>query len=203
MSATFELGNFEIDEDSNGDLVIRDSDSTEIFKYRSDTGEWEMLNAPLTINNVDADTADVSTLVDGSGVSHSQELEDTGHGAKHESGGSDELNVTGLSGSLADAQEPTAHATDHESGGPDELDVTGLSGSLADAQEPTTHQATHQQGGADELQVGSLGTASTDTSQFFGPDGSGGIQLKTAGGLSKSAVQEQALAVQFVMGGSI
>jgi len=172
MTATFELGNFEIDEDSNGDLVIRDSDSTEIFKYRSDTGEWEMLNAPLTINNVDADTADVSTLVDGSGVSHSQELEDTGHGAKHESGGSDELNVTGLSGSLADAQEPT------------------------------THQATHQQGGADELQVGSLGTASTDTSQFFAPDGSGGIQLKTAGGLSKSEVQEQALAVQFVMGGS-
>lgn len=34
---------------------------------------------------------------------------------------------------------PTAHATSHEDGGTDEIDVTGLSGLLADAQTPLAH----------------------------------------------------------------
>jgi hypothetical protein len=36
--------------------------------------------------------------------------------------------VTDLSGLLADAQTPLAHATSHESGGSDELDLDGLTG---------------------------------------------------------------------------
>jgi len=61
------------------------------------------------------------------------------HGVTHESGGSDELDVTGLSGELADLQPPKNHASSHESGGSDELDVTGLSGALADDQPAQAH----------------------------------------------------------------
>jgi hypothetical protein len=50
------------------------------------------------------------------------------HHATHEAGGSDEVDVTDLSGLLADAQTPLAHATSHESGGSDELDLDGLTG---------------------------------------------------------------------------
>lgn len=50
------------------------------------------------------------------------------HSGTHENGGSDELDVTGLSGALADPQDPTTHATSHQDGGSDELDVAGLAG---------------------------------------------------------------------------
>jgi hypothetical protein len=39
----------------------------------------------------------------------------------------------------ADAGTPGAHASSHENGGADEIDVTGLSGVLADAQTPASH----------------------------------------------------------------
>jgi hypothetical protein len=61
------------------------------------------------------------------------------HAPSHETGGSDEVDVTDLAGLLADAQTPLAHATSHETGGSDELDVTDLSGLLADAQTPLPH----------------------------------------------------------------
>lgn len=86
-------------------------------------------------------------------------IEETGHKAKHENGGSDEISVAGLSGvladpqppiigalatqavagndaRLADARTPTAHKTSHENGGTDEISVAGLSGVLADPQPP-------------------------------------------------------------------
>lgn len=47
------------------------------------------------------------------------------------------------------ARTPTAHAGTHEDGGTDELDVTGLSGLLADPQTPLAHEATHKSGGTD------------------------------------------------------
>ena len=37
---------------------------------------------------------------------------------------------------LSDTRTPTAHAASHQNGGSDEIDVTGLSGVLADAQPP-------------------------------------------------------------------
>lgn len=61
------------------------------------------------------------------------------HHATHEDGGSDEIDVTGLSGLLADEQDPLAHHADHETGGSDEIDVTGLPGLLADEQDPLPH----------------------------------------------------------------
>lgn len=46
---------------------------------------------------------------------------------------------------------PAAHAPTHESGGGDEIDVTGLLGVLADEQNPTDHAADHLPGGSDLL----------------------------------------------------
>lgn len=55
------------------------------------------------------------------------------HAASHQNGGSDEVNVAGLSGLLADPQTPAAHASSHEDGGSDELDLTNLA-ALPDAE---------------------------------------------------------------------
>ena len=51
------------------------------------------------------------------------------------------------------------HQGRHANGGSDELDVTGLSGLLADAQTPMSHAATHADGGADEVEVENLATS--------------------------------------------
>jgi hypothetical protein len=48
---------------------------------------------------------------------------------------------------------PGAHASTHENGGLDEIDVTGLSGALADPQTPSAHASAHEDGGADEISV--------------------------------------------------
>jgi hypothetical protein len=58
----------------------------------------------------------------------------TAHATSHQSGGSDEITVTGLSGLLANGQTPLAHKTSHQDEGTDEISVTGLSGLLADDQ---------------------------------------------------------------------
>ena len=60
----------------------------------------------------------------------------TAHHTTHESGGSDEINVAGLSGELAGLQKPKLHHTTHESGGSDEINVAGLNGVLLDPQHP-------------------------------------------------------------------
>lgn len=78
------------------------------------------------------------------------------HATSHQDGGTDEINVTGLSGLLADGQTPLAHKTSHQDGGTDEINVTGLSGLLADAQTPLAHKTSHQDGGSDEIVVTDL-----------------------------------------------
>jgi hypothetical protein len=74
------------------------------------------------------------------------------HKTTHQNGGSDEINVAGLSGELADDQPttwtkvsskpstftPSAHKTTHQDGGSDEISIAGLSGEPA---ELTTHKA--------------------------------------------------------------
>lgn len=52
---------------------------------------------------------------------------------------------------LSDARTPTSHASSHESGGGDELTVSGLNGLLADPQTPLGHASSHQNGGSDEI----------------------------------------------------
>jgi hypothetical protein len=58
-----------------------------------------------------------------------------------ENGGSQELNLAGLSGELADPQPPKAHKTSHQNGGSDEINVGGLDGVLADPQKIEVAQA--------------------------------------------------------------
>lgn len=50
------------------------------------------------------------------------------HAAEHQTGGVDEINITGLAGLVADAQNPLNHHANHESGGGDEVDATNLAG---------------------------------------------------------------------------
>lgn len=75
----------------------------------------------------------------------------TAHAASHENGGSDEISVAGLSGTLADPQTPATHATSHQDGGGDEINVGGLSGLLADPQTPAGHGTSHRPGGSDPV----------------------------------------------------
>ena len=90
------------------------------------------------------------------------------HAPTHENGGTDEINVGGLSGVLADPQIPIAHAATHENGGSDEIDVTGLSGLLADPQTPLAHASSHENGGADEIDVSGLSGILADPQFAFG-----------------------------------
>jgi hypothetical protein len=70
------------------------------------------------------------------------------HHTTHQVGGSDEINVAGLSGKLTDAQDPVGHHSTHEPGGSDP--VSGIPSF------PSPHAATHQNGGADEITVAGL-----------------------------------------------
>lgn len=65
------------------------------------------------------------------------------HAVQHEDGGSDEIDVDGLPGVLADAQTPTAHAATHQNGGDDQISIDGLSGTLASPQQPQIHGNTY------------------------------------------------------------
>jgi len=62
-----------------------------------------------------------------------------GHAVTHEFTGIDEIDVTDLSGLLADPQTPILHHLEHEDGGGDEINVAGLTGELADDQPPKAH----------------------------------------------------------------
>jgi hypothetical protein len=105
------------------------------------------------------------------------------HKTSHENSGTDEINVTGLSGLLADDQNPVAHASDHANGGGDEMNVAGLSGELADPQPPKTHATSHQNGGGDEINVAGLSGVLADAqlpadhASSHGPLGTDALRL--------------------------
>ena len=58
MPANIDLGDYEIDEDSAGDLVIRDANDNEVFKYDETEGKWEL----ATIKNLTAGSVSTSEL---------------------------------------------------------------------------------------------------------------------------------------------
>lgn len=76
---------------------------------------------------------------------------------------------------------PGAHASTHEDAGGDEIDVTGLSGELADDQPPKAHAASHSDGALDEVTVENLVGASVDISTALRPDGAGGVAFSDVG----------------------
>lgn len=100
------------------------------------------------------------------------------HAPQHANGGTDELDVEGLSGQLAEKQDPTEHASDHMNGGDDELSVAGLSGELADPQTAKGHHTTHEPGGLDPI-LGIPAAAHHATHETGGSDPIAGVE-KTA-----------------------
>ena len=97
------------------------------------------------------------------------------HASQHQDGGTDQLNVDGLYGELAEGQPPLDHAGQHGQGGTDELSVTGLHGLLADAQTPKTHAATHAPAGTDPIAA----TAPLAHAASHAPEGSDPIEALT------------------------
>jgi hypothetical protein len=55
------------------------------------------------------------------------------------------------------------HKTTHQNGGTDELNVGGLNGLLADAQTPLAHKTSHQSGGSDAIKLDDLATPDDNT----------------------------------------
>jgi hypothetical protein len=92
------------------------------------------------------------------------------HKITHENGGSDALNVAGLSGLLATAQTPAAHKASHENGGSDALSVAGLSGLLATAQN------------ADKIQSVAVAATAPASGQVLGFNGSTWLPTTPASG---------------------
>jgi len=58
---------------------------------------------------------------------------------------------------------PEPHASTHEFGGSDELNLSGLTGILADAQIPAGHASTHQAGGDDSIKLDDLAAPNDNT----------------------------------------
>lgn len=73
-------------------------------------------------------------------VDFGSRLTPAAHSTSHESGGSDEIDATGL--------DPKDHASTHENAGSDEIDVSGL--------DPKAHKASHQDAGTDEIDATAL-----------------------------------------------
>lgn len=149
-----------------GIVTDSDPDTNNAFILTGDyatQSNWTALQTPTSpVQSVNGLTGDVVIGSDDVGSPSDAEFND--HSLRHESGGADEINVGGLSGSLADAQEPTAHSTEHENGGTDEISVEGLSGDLADAQDPKSHDnARHTTNYADDAHDhSSTGEGATD-----------------------------------------
>jgi len=81
-----------------------------------------------------------------------------GHHVTHEFTGIDEVDVTDLSGLLADPQTPILHHLEHEDGGSDKINVAGLTGELADDQPPKAHgNAAHTSTFEDQANKGIAG----------------------------------------------
>jgi hypothetical protein len=121
------------------------------------------------------------------------------HGARHENGGADEINVAGLNGLLADAQTPLAHKTTHQDGGGDEINVGGLAGLLADAQTPLAHNISHQHGGSDEISLSGLAGLAADSQTPLAHKAShqyGGADEISLSGLAGQAADPQKIAVR-------
>lgn len=67
---------------------------------------------------------------------------------------------------------PTSHASTHENGGSDEINVAGLNGLLADQQTPLAHETTHRSAGSDPLSVLNLAGFPGGTGTFLRADAS-------------------------------
>ena len=109
------------------------------------------------------------------------------HSSSHENGGTDEINVEGLSGLLADPQTPAAHTHTHAS----------TTGQTPNDHHSEDHAARHSSGGDDQVSVENLNTISTETAHVFAPDGDNTASFKALGALPTVAnVMQVAASIQ-------
>lgn len=101
------------------------------------------------LSGISAGTTRTLTAPDASGTIALVGAAPTAHAASHENGGSDEINVAGLSGVLADPQLPIIGATSTTA-------VAGDDARLTNARTPTAHAATHVNG-TDDIQNATAG----------------------------------------------
>lgn len=109
-----------------------------------------------TLANLNAKVSD-ATLDDSSSP-----RDPNAHKTSHQNGGSDEINVAGLSGELADPQPAKAHSlggVEHNADTLANLNTKVSDATLDDSgdpRDPNTHAASHQNGGSDEISVAGL-----------------------------------------------
>lgn len=107
------------------------------------------------------------------------------HASTHENDGADEVDVSDLSGDLADAQDPKTHAADHTDGTDDIQNATSGQKGLATAAQitkldgidtgadvtgdnaPQTHASSHQSGGGDAIKLDDLAAPDDTTDLDF------------------------------------
>ena len=133
--------------------------------HTDDIADLSVELGKLAVDSVDENkfvsTALGSGLTGGSGVPITLDS----HSGDHENGGADEIDVTDLSGLLADAQTPLAHASNHTDGTDDIQNATAAQKGLVTAAQITMlegHAARHENGGADEISVAGLSGALAD-----------------------------------------
>ena len=115
-----------------------------------------------------------------------------GHAVTHEDTGIDEVDVTDLSGLLADPQTPILHSGTHALPSPDAVYADFLAtlenstyfrlspdgaGGVKWNSDVEKHHTNHEEGGADELEAADLKTAEMDDTLVLAPDGAGGVEF--------------------------
>ncbi len=94
---------------------------------------------------------------------NSLEVVPPAHNTTHQSGGSDQISLAGLTGEAVTPQPPKAHKSSHQSGGSDQISLTGLTGESATAQPPKAHASNHKLGGSDAIKLDELATPDDNT----------------------------------------
>ena len=127
------------------------------------------------------------------------------HAATHEDGGADEIDVTGLSGALADDQPAAAHllaGARHTADSLADLNLLINDANVdddGDPRDPNAHAASHQNAGADEISVlglsGLLGDSQTPLGHHASHENGGSDELSLAG------LGGAGMAIEFVIDG--
>jgi hypothetical protein len=136
-------GEFEVEVFTTGVVKLKNSTTQPVTQAYVGKHCYIEDNETVAITTSQKIRAGLVEAVDSDGVRVNIREEAFREGTDLETGGDDEIDMTGIL--------PGAHASSHENGNADEISVAGLSGELADAQPPKTHATAHQAGGADVL----------------------------------------------------
>lgn len=141
-----------------------------------------LIRAGNVITSQAVPTADITSVTAGTGLTGGGSAGDVTLAVSF--GNTAGTVTVGNDARLSDARSPTSHVSTHTNGGSDELDVTGLSGVLADAQTPTSHAASHATGQSDAIAPADIGAVPTGRTVSAGTGLSGGGDLTANRSLS-------------------